>query len=106
MKWKRVLDAAPWGVRAMPRGGWMDGFFYILSGRAGPFTLYADTRKGRRPSFVDAAHPDKASPLVDKFTEILRACGVPAQQGAFGAHMEISLLNDGPMTILLERNSA
>lgn len=67
------------------------------------FTLYADTRKGRRPSFVDAALPDVASPLVDRFVELLRGYGVPAQAGQFGAHMEVEIHNDGPVTIWLEK---
>jgi D-tyrosyl-tRNA(Tyr) deacylase len=66
------------------------------------FTLYADTRRGRRPSFTDAAPPETASPLVDHFAAHLRALGVPAQTGQFGAHMQVELVNDGPMTILLE----
>ena len=67
------------------------------------FTLYADTRKGRRPSFIDAALPDVAEPLVNRFVEFLREQGVPAQTGKFGAHMEVEIHNDGPVTIWLER---
>jgi len=67
------------------------------------FTLYADTRKGRRPSFIDAALPEVASPLVDRFVELLRGHGVPTQTGQFGAHMEVEIHNDGPVTIWLER---
>ena len=67
------------------------------------FTLYADTRKGRRPSFTDAAPPDIASPLVDRFAKKLAALGVPTQTGAFGAHMQVEIHNDGPVTIWLER---
>ncbi len=67
------------------------------------FTLYADTRKGRRPSFVNAALPDMASPLVDRFAEKLAAEGVLTQTGTFGAHMVVEIINDGPMTIYLER---
>ncbi len=67
------------------------------------FTLYADTRKGRRPSFIDAALPDIAAPLVDRFIELLREHGVPTQAGQFGAHMEVEIHNDGPVTILLEK---
>jgi D-aminoacyl-tRNA deacylase len=66
------------------------------------FTLYADTRRGRRPSFTNAALPDEASPLVDRFTELLAQAGVPAQTGEFGAHMLVSIDNDGPVTIWLE----
>lgn len=66
------------------------------------FTLYADCRKGNRPSFVGAAAPDLASPLVDRFAELLNEQGVPTQTGVFGAHMNVDLLNSGPVTILLE----
>jgi D-tyrosyl-tRNA(Tyr) deacylase len=67
------------------------------------FTLYADTRKGRRPSFVQAALPEMASPLVDQFSQRLLALGIPTQTGSFGAHMLVEIANDGPMTIYLER---
>ncbi|MBE0682422.1 MAG: D-tyrosyl-tRNA(Tyr) deacylase [Anaerolineales bacterium] len=67
------------------------------------FTLYADTRKGRRPSFLDAALPETASRLVDRFAELLRGHGVPTQTGQFGAHMEVEIHNDGPVTIWLEK---
>ncbi|NUM45003.1 MAG: D-tyrosyl-tRNA(Tyr) deacylase [Anaerolineales bacterium] len=66
------------------------------------FTLYADTRRGRRPSFTDAAPPELASPLVERFATLLRAQGVPTQTGQFGAHMQVELINDGPMTIWME----
>jgi D-tyrosyl-tRNA(Tyr) deacylase len=66
------------------------------------FTLFADTRKGRRPSFTAAAHPDLARPLVQRFTELLRQLGVPAHSGEFGAHMLVEIANDGPVTIWLE----
>lgn len=67
------------------------------------FTLYADTRKGRRPSFTDAALPKVAEPLVDRFIELLRGHGVPTQSGQFGAHMQVEIHNDGPVTIWLEK---
>ena len=67
------------------------------------FTLYADTRKGRRPSFIDAALPDVAAPLVERFIELLRSHGVPTQSGQFGAHMHVEIHNDGPVTIWLEK---
>lgn len=67
------------------------------------FTLYADTRKGRRPSFTDAAPPELASPLVERFAEMLRERGVETQTGQFGAHMLVDIANDGPVTIWLER---
>ena len=66
------------------------------------FTLYADCRKGNRPSFVGAAAPALASPLVDRFVELLEEQGVPSQTGVFGAHMDVELLNSGPVTIILE----
>lgn len=68
------------------------------------FTLYADTRKGNRPSFIEAALPDAASPLVDGFVEALRAQGVATQTGEFGAHMQVELSNDGPVTIWLDND--
>ena len=67
------------------------------------FTLYADTRKGRRPSFIDAALPEVAEPLVNRFAELLGGHGIPTQIGKFGAHMEVEIHNDGPVTIWLER---
>lgn len=67
------------------------------------FTLYADTRKGRRPSFTDAAPPELAAPLVQRFAQLLSEQGVPTQTGEFGAHMAVDITNDGPVTILLER---
>jgi D-aminoacyl-tRNA deacylase len=67
------------------------------------FTLYADTRKGRRPSFIDAALPEVAEPLVNRFASLLRGHGVPTQTGQFGAHMLVEILNNGPVTIWLEK---
>jgi len=67
------------------------------------FTLYADTRKGRRPSFTDAALPEQAAPLVERFAEELRKYGVPTQTGQFGAHMLVEIFNDGPVTVWLEK---
>lgn len=67
------------------------------------FTLYADARKGRRPSFVDAAPPEIAQPLVERFAELLRGEGVPVAGGVFGAMMLVEIHNDGPVTIWLER---
>lgn len=67
------------------------------------FTLYADTRKGRRPSFTDAAPPEIARVLVDRFAEQLRQQGIRTQVGEFGAHMLVEIANDGPVTIWMER---
>ncbi len=68
------------------------------------FTLYGDTRKGRRPSFIDAAPPEIAIPLYEKFVELLRARAPgPVETGEFGAMMDIELVNDGPVTLILER---
>jgi len=66
------------------------------------FTLYADTRKGHRPAFTDAAPPDLARPLCDAFADCLREQGVPTQTGEFAAHMVVDIQNDGPVTISLE----
>jgi D-tyrosyl-tRNA(Tyr) deacylase len=67
------------------------------------FTLYADTRKGRRPSFTEAAPPEIASPLVERFAQLLRDQGVTTHTGEFGAHMLVEIANDGPVTIWLEK---
>lgn len=66
------------------------------------FTLYADTRKGRRPSFTDAALPEQARPLVEHFAQLLNDMGIPTQTGEFGAHMQVAIHNDGPVTISME----
>jgi D-tyrosyl-tRNA(Tyr) deacylase len=66
------------------------------------FTLYGDTRKGRRPSFLDAAPPDIGEALYERFAAALVARGVPVATGVFGAEMEVELVNDGPMTIWLD----
>ncbi len=66
------------------------------------FTLVADTRKGNRPSFTDAAAPEVAEPLYERFCEALREQGVPVQTGVFGARMHVTLVNDGPVTIILD----
>ena len=66
------------------------------------FTLYADTKKGNRPSFINAANPEKADQLVNNFADQLRSFGIPTQQGEFAAHMMVSLVNDGPVTIWIE----
>lgn len=67
------------------------------------FTLYGDTRKGRRPSFVAAAQPEIAAPLVERFARTLREHGVRVESGIFGAHMMVEIHNDGPVTLIVER---
>lgn len=67
------------------------------------FTLYADTSRGRRPSFMPAAAPEIASPLVDLFAQLLRQKGIATGEGVFGAEMKVEIHNDGPVTILLEK---
>ncbi len=66
------------------------------------FTLYADTQKGHRPSFIKAAGPEVARKLCDRFVELLEQQGIPSQNGVFGANMQVEIHNDGPVTILLE----
>jgi D-tyrosyl-tRNA(Tyr) deacylase len=77
----------------------IDGGLLVVS----QFTLYGDTRKGRRPSFIDAARPEVAIPLYERFLRMLRATGRPVQTGEFGAMMDVELVNDGPVTLILER---
>ena len=67
------------------------------------FTLYADARKGRRPSFVDAAPPELATSLYERFVDELAATGVPVETGSFGALMDVELVNEGPVTVILDR---
>jgi D-tyrosyl-tRNA(Tyr) deacylase len=67
------------------------------------FTLYGDARKGRRPSFVDAARPEAAEPLVQRFAAALRQRGISVDMGVFGARMLVKIHNDGPVTLILER---
>jgi D-tyrosyl-tRNA(Tyr) deacylase len=78
-----------------------------IGGRAlvvSQFTLYGDCRKGRRPSFTDAARPEIAEPLCDRFVELLREAGIgQVESGVFGAHMMVEIHNDGPVTLILER---
>ena len=77
----------------------VDGAALVVS----QFTLYADTRKGRRPSFIRAALPEKAEPLVQRFTEHLDSHGIPVEHGQFGAYMQVALVNKGPVTLWIER---
>ena len=67
------------------------------------FTLYGDAAKARRPSFIDAARPDQAVPLYEQFVAALRQRGVKTETGEFGASMQVELVNDGPVTLWLER---
>ena len=69
------------------------------------FTLYADTRKGRRPSFTGAAPPEAAKPLVNAYCDALRALGVTVETGIFGAMMRVALVNEGPVTIMLDSDT-
>lgn len=68
------------------------------------FTLYGECAKGRRPSFIDAARPELAVPLYEQFVAALRSFGVLVQTGQFGADMQVSLVNDGPVTLVLDRD--
>ncbi len=77
----------------------VDGAVLIVS----QFTLYADARKGRRPSFGHAAAPEQAEPLIEYFCECLRIAGVAVETGIFRAHMQVRLVNDGPVTLILEK---
>ena len=88
------------------QGGKMNRSLLDVSGEAivvSQFTLYADTHKGRRPSFTDAAPFEIANPLVEHFVELLNSKGVATQSGEFGAHMLVEIANDGPVTIWMER---
>lgn len=68
------------------------------------FTLYGDARKGRRPSFIDAARPETAIPLYERFIAVLRAGGLRVETGEFGAMMQVEIHNDGPVTLVIDRN--
>ena len=76
----------------------MEGSALVVS----QFTLYGDTRGGRRPSYIQAAPPETANRLYEEFVRCLRALGVPVETGVFQAHMKVELVNDGPVTILLD----
>ncbi len=78
----------------------VDGGVLVVS----QFTLYGDTERGRRPSFIEAARPEVAIPLYERFLSQLRAAGLRVEAGEFGADMQVELLNDGPVTLILERS--
>jgi D-tyrosyl-tRNA(Tyr) deacylase len=85
--------------------GHMNRDLAAIGGRAlvvPQFTLYADARRGRRPDFIAAARPEVAEPLFERFCDTLAGCGVPVARGVFRAHMEVELVNDGPVTLMLE----
>ena len=102
----RRLAQKVWQLRIFDdAGGVMNLGLHDAGGAAlvvSQFTLYADTRKGRRPSWNEAARPEYAAPLVDAFVAALREFGASVATGAFGAHMAVELVNDGPVTLLLE----
>lgn len=79
----------------------VDGGVLVVS----QFTLYGDTERGRRPSFIEAARPELAIPLYEQFLAQLRAAGLRVEAGEFGADMQVELLNDGPVTLILERSA-
>ena len=78
--------------------GEVNGAMLVVS----QFTLYADVRRGRRPGFTDAANPDLAVPLLDRFVDRLRGAGLRIETGRFGASMAVELVNDGPFTLVLD----
>jgi D-tyrosyl-tRNA(Tyr) deacylase len=96
------------GLRVFPAldgGSHFDRSLLEVGGAAlvvSQFTLYGDARKGRRPDFTGAARPEQAAPLVDYFCRALEAQGVPVAQGVFGADMQVDLVNDGPVTLILD----
>ena len=102
---RRLADKV-WNMRVFPDGeASMQRSLADTGGGAlvvSQFTLYGDTRRGRRPSWTAAAPPEVAEPLVDAFAAALAALGAPVATGRFGAHMAVELVNDGPVTLLLE----
>jgi D-tyrosyl-tRNA(Tyr) deacylase len=100
------LAGRVWNIRVFDDEG---GFMNVPVGDSGgevlvisQFTLYGDTRKGRRPSWAGAARPEQAEPLVDRFAEALTGLGARVATGRFGAHMHVELVNDGPVTVTVE----
>lgn len=102
----RRLAEKVWGLRVFPDA---DGVMNVALADAGgsvlvvsQFTLYGDTSRGRRPSWVAAARPEQAEPLVEAFADALRDLGATVATGVFGADMQVELVNDGPVTLMLE----
>ena len=102
----RQLAEKVWHLRVFDDdGGVMNRSLAETGGAAlvvSQFTLYGDTRRGRRPSWAEAAPPEAAAPLVDAFCAALRDLGAPVATGVFGADMQVELVNDGPVTLLVE----
>ena len=95
----RVFDDADGKMNASLAD--VDGELLVVS----QFTLYGDARKGRRPSYTAAARPEQAEPLVDHFVEQLRGFGFNVASGVFGANMDVEIHNDGPVTLMVEREA-
>jgi D-tyrosyl-tRNA(Tyr) deacylase len=102
----RKLAERVWRLRVFDDDG---GFMNVPVGEAGgevlvvsQFTLYGDTRRGRRPSWAAAARPEQAEPLIERFTAELAALGARVATGRFAAHMHVELVNDGPVTVTVE----
>ena len=93
-------------LRVMPDDEGLMNYSVLETGGAvlvvSQFTLYGDTRKGRRPAYLAAARPEQAAPLVERVVSRLRDLGVPVAEGRFGADMQLELVNDGPVTLLVE----
>jgi D-aminoacyl-tRNA deacylase len=102
----RRLAAKTAEMRILPdEGGRFNRSLLEAGGEAlvvSQFTLYGDTRKGRRPSFNAAARPEVAEPVVAAYAQALRDAGIRVAEGRFGAHMEVSLVNDGPVTLVID----
>ena len=104
----RKLADKVWNLRVFPDdAGTMNVPVSSVGGEVlvvSQFTLYGNTERGRRPSWVDAARPEQAEPLVRAFADVLRELGATVATGEFGADMQVELVNDGPVTLMLEVN--